>query len=54
MDGAQQSFEAAEFATLKWVDWLNKRRLVEPIGYIPPAKVEERYYASLDQPAMAA
>ena len=32
----------------------NKRRLLEPIGNIPPAEAEERYYAMLEQPAMAA
>lgn len=52
--GPWRSFEAVEFATLEWVDWFNKRRLLEPIGYIPPAEAEERYYATLDQPAMAA
>jgi len=35
-------------------NWFNNRRLLEPIGYIPPAEAEERYYATLDQPAMAA
>jgi hypothetical protein len=40
-----------EFATLGWVDWFNKSRLLAPIGYIPPAKTEEHYDASLDQPA---
>jgi hypothetical protein len=34
--------------------WFNKRRLLEPIGNIPPAEAEERYYAMLEQPAMAA
>jgi putative transposase len=43
-----------EFATLTWVDWFNKRRLLEPIGNIPPAEAEERYYAMLEEPAMAA
>jgi transposase InsO family protein len=52
--GPWRSFEAVEFATLEWVDWFNNRRLLAPIGYIPPARAEERYYASLDQPAMAA
>jgi hypothetical protein len=32
----------------------NNRRLLEPIGNIPPAEAEERYYAMLEQPAMAA
>ena len=52
--GPWRSFAAVEFATLEWVDWFNNRRLLEPIGYIPPAEAEERYYASLDHPAMAA
>jgi len=49
-----RSFEAVEFATLEWVDWFNNRRLLEPIGNIPPAEAEEHYYAMLKQPAMAA
>jgi transposase InsO family protein len=52
--GPWRSFEAVEFATLKWVDWFNHRRLMEPIGNIPPAEAEDRYYASLEQPALAA
>jgi putative transposase len=52
--GPWRSFEAVEFATLTWVDWFNNRRLLEPIGNIPPAEAEERYYAMLDEPAMAA
>ena len=36
--------EAVEFATLEWVDWFNRRRLLEPIGYVPPAEYEQRYY----------
>ena len=49
-----RSFEAVEFATLEWVDWFNNRQLLEPIGNIPPAEAEQRYYAMLDEPAMAA
>jgi len=52
--GPWKSFEAVEFATLEWVDWFNHRRLMRPIGDIPPAEAEERYYAMLDEPAMAA
>ena len=52
--GPWRSFEAVEFATLEWVDWFNHRRLLEPIGNIPPAEAEERYYAMMDEPAMAA
>ena len=52
--GPWRSFEAVEFATLTWVDWFNHRRLLEPIGNIPPAEAEERYYAMLEEPAIAA
>jgi transposase InsO family protein len=52
--GPWRSFEAVEFATLEWVDWFNNRRLMGPIGNIPPAEAEHRYYASLDRPAMVA
>ncbi len=43
--GPWRSFEAVEFATLEWVDWFNHRRLLEPIGNMPPAEAEARYYA---------
>jgi transposase InsO family protein len=36
--------EAVEFETLAWVDWFNMRRLLEPIGYVPPAEYEAQYY----------
>lgn len=52
--GPWRSFEAVEFATLEWVDWFNHRRLLEPIGNIPPAEAEQQYYAMLDDIAMAA
>lgn len=52
--GPWRSFEAVEYATLEWVDWFNHRRLLEPIGNIPPAEAEEHYYAMTQQPAMAA
>lgn len=52
--GPWRSFEAVEFATLEWVDWFNHRRLLEPIGNIPPAEAEELYYAMLDGVSMAA
>jgi len=52
--GPWRSFEAVESATLTWVDWFNNRRLLEPIGNIPPDEAEERYYAMLEEPAMAA
>ncbi len=52
--GPWRNLEAVEFATLEWVDWFNHRRLLEPIGNIPPAEAEARYYASIEEPAMAA
>jgi putative transposase len=52
--GVWRSFEAVEFATLEWVDWFNHRRLLEPIGNMPPAEAEARYYATPEEPAMAA
>lgn len=52
--GPWRSCEAVEYATLEWVDWFNNRRLLEPIGNIPPAEAEERYYAMLDETRMAA
>lgn len=39
--------EAVEFATLEWVSWFNHQRLLEPIGYIPPAEAEANYYRHL-------
>ena len=52
--GPWRSFEAVEFATLEWVDWFNHQRLLEPIGNIPPAEAEQRYYAMLDDVPVAA
>jgi transposase InsO family protein len=42
--GPWRDRDAVEFATLDWVDWFNTRRLLEPIGYVPPAEFEARYY----------
>ena len=52
--GPWRSFEAVEYATLEWVDWYNHRRLLEPIGNIPPAEAEATYYAKLEAMPMAA
>jgi putative transposase len=52
--GPWRSYEAVEFATLEWVDWFNNRRLLGPIGNIPPAEAEERYYATLNEQKLAA
>ena len=50
--GPSRSFDAVEYATLEWVDWFNNRRLLEPIGNIPPAEAEANYYATLEVPRM--
>jgi len=42
--GPWRHLDAVEFATLDWVDWFNHRRLLEPIGYVPPAEFEAQYY----------
>ena len=52
--GPPRHAEAVEFATLEWVDWFNHRRLLEPIGNIPPAEAEARYYKQLNDMAMVA
>ena len=52
--GPWRSFEAVEFATLEWVDWFNHRRLLEPIGNVPPAEAEARYYDQREVPTRAA
>ncbi len=52
--GPWRSLEAVEFATLEWVAWFNNQRLLEPIGNIPPAEAEARYYAQFEEIAVAA
>jgi len=52
--GPWRSFDAVEYATLEWVDWFNNRRLLEPIGNIPPAEAEANFYAALERSDMAA
>jgi len=42
--GPWKNLDDVEFATLEWVDWFNHRRLLEPIGHVPPAELEEEYY----------
>jgi len=48
--GPCRNLEAVEFATLEWVSWYNNRRLLEPIGYVPPAEHEEEYYRQQEEP----
>ena len=52
--GPWRSFGAVELATLEWVDWFNNRRLLVPIGNIPPAEAEARYHAQSEEIARVA
>jgi transposase InsO family protein len=52
--GPWRNAETVEFATLEWVHWFNQRRLLEPIGNVPPAELEAAYYQSTSQLPMAA
>lgn len=51
--GPWRGVDSVEYATLVWVDWFNNRRLLEPLGYVPPAEFEAAYYQQQRQ-AMAA
>jgi putative transposase len=52
--GPWRSLEDVEFATLEWVWWFNHRRLLEPLGYLPPAEYEEAYYRHQEPQAAVA
>ena len=52
--GPWKNHQAVEFATLAWVDWFNNRRLLEPIGNIPPVELEQMYYQDQESKAMVA
>ena len=47
--GPWRNIDAVEYATLEWVDWFNNRRILEPIGNMPPAEAEARYYAQIEE-----
>jgi putative transposase len=52
--GPWRSLESVEFATLEWVDWFNHRRLMGPIGNIPPAEAEQLYYTKRNATSLVA
>jgi len=52
--GPWRSVDAVEYATLEWVDWFNNRRLLEPIGHVPPAEFESAYHQQQSELAVAA
>jgi len=51
--GPWRNLDAVEYATLEWVDWFNNRRLLEPIGNVPPAEFEAKYHQYTSQLPMA-
>jgi transposase InsO family protein len=52
--GPWKNIDEVEFATLSWVDWFNKKRLLGPIGDVPPAEREDAYYQQMEESAVAA
>jgi transposase InsO family protein len=52
--GPWRSLDAVEYATLEWVDWFNNRRLLKPIGHVPPPEFELEYYRQQSGLAIAA
>ena len=52
--GPWRNVEHVEFATLEWVDWFNNRRLLEPIGNIPPVEFEQLHSHQQETQAMVA
>jgi putative transposase len=46
--GPWRGLDEVEYATLEWVDWFNHRRLLEPIGHVPPAEFEATYWRRKD------
>jgi putative transposase len=46
--GPWKGLDEVEYATLEWVDWFNHRRLLEPIGYVPPAEFEAAFWREED------
>lgn len=52
--GPWRSLEDVEFATLRWVHWFNTTRLLEPLGYLPPAEFEAQHYETITPQVMQA
>ncbi len=52
--GPWRSVDAVEYATLEWIDWFNHRRLLEPIGNVPPVELETQYFSQRSELAITA
>lgn len=53
-NGPWRNMEHVEFATLNWVDWFNKKRLMERLNYIPPDEYEILYFNNTEQQKLEA
>jgi transposase InsO family protein len=53
-NGPWRNLEDVEFATLEWVDWFNNKRLLGPIGDVPPVEFEQMYCAMQESLTMEA
>ena len=54
LQGPWRTIDAVEYAVLTWVAWFNNKRLLEPIGYLPPVEFEAAYYRKQSSPVMEA
>ncbi len=52
-DGPWRGLEDVEFATLEWVSWFNTARLLEPLGYLPPAEFEAQFHRTREANVLA-
>jgi len=52
--GPWRDLHQVEYETLAWVHWFNHRRLLEPLGYVPPVEFEQKYHERQGVPAIAA
>lgn len=51
--GPWRGLDEVEYATLEWVAWFNTTRLLEPLGYLPPAEYEAQFQQHQGAPASA-
>jgi transposase InsO family protein len=52
-EGPWKGLEDVECATLEWVAWYNRQRLMGPLGYVPPAEFEDQFHlCQADSPAL--
>lgn len=54
LGGPWRTLEDVELAVLEWVWWFNHKRLLEPLGYLPPAEYEQAFYRRSEEPFLEA